>query len=86
MVDKVSNLTNKRPIVDESGILTQEARLYFNTVSELLMVTGQGNPEGVVSARVGSLYTDTNWLVGSILYIKKLPDIGGDTSQGWFIV
>ena len=86
MADKVSNLSNTRPIVNDKGIMTQEARAYFNTITELLMITGQGSPENVISARIGALYTDVNGSTGSILYVKKLANIGGDQTQGWVLV
>lgn len=87
MVDKISNLTNKRPIVDASGVLTQEARLFFNDITALTMITGSGSPENVVdSPKIGALYTDIDASTGSILYVKKLSDISGDTKQGWVLV
>jgi hypothetical protein len=45
--------------------------------------TGAGSPEGVVKARQFSLYIDTTGAQGSRIYIKMLPDIGGNILQGW---
>ena len=87
VVSKVNNLTNTRPVIDANGVLTQEARLFFNDVTALVMITGNGSPENVVeSLKTGVLYTDLDGTTGSILYVKKLSDIGGDTKQGWILV
>jgi len=86
MVAKVSRLTNKRPIVDEKGVTTQEARSYFNSVNNLLMITGEGSPESAVSAIQGALYTDLSGTTGTVLYVKILSDISGDDTRGWVLV
>ena len=41
------------------------------TSTNVLMSTGTGSPEGVVSANVGSIYTDQTGGAGSTLYIKE---------------
>lgn len=45
------------------------------------VITGSGNPEGVVSAEVGAEYMDTAGTAGNILYIKKT----GAGNTGWVI-
>lgn len=62
-------------VVDIStGILTGTGEV---TVS--LLSSGVGSPEGVVTAIVGSMYTDTTGGVGTTLYIKET----GSSSTGW---
>lgn len=79
-------LTNIRPIVDANGILTQEAREFFNNLASQPSLTGSGSPEGVVEANVGVLYMDTTGSTGSLLYAKKQPHISNDFSKGWELV
>jgi len=62
-------------VVDIStGILAGTGEV---TVS--LLSSGVGSPEGVVTAIVGSMYTDTTGGVGTTLYIKET----GSSSTGW---
>jgi hypothetical protein len=42
--------------------------------------SGEGDPEGVVEAPVGSIYQRTDGGAGSSLYVKET---GGSTSAGW---
>lgn len=42
--------------------------------------SGEGDPEGVVEAAVGSIYQRTDGGAGSSLYVKES---GGSTSTGW---
>lgn len=55
-------------------------------MSDLQIIIGQGSPEGVIQSRQGAQYMDETASTGSILYIKKLSDIGGDKSLGWVLV
>lgn len=83
---KYTELTNTRPIVDKSGVLTQEARQFFNTLSSAPVLIGSGSPEGVIEANQGALYVDIDATTGSILYVKKQGSISSDVSQGWVLV
>lgn len=78
-------LTNTRSIVDGNGNLTQEARIFFEELQSYIPINGSGSPEGVIRARQGATYYDISATAGSIHYVKKLTDIGGDTSQGWVL-
>lgn len=55
--------------VRDRGIVDLEARL----------LTGTGSPEGVVAARVGTLYTRTDGTPGATLYVKE----SGTGTTGW---
>lgn len=44
-----------------------------------LITSGSGTPEGVVSAPVGSLYTDTDGGASTTLYVKE----SGAAKTGW---
>lgn len=44
-----------------------------------LMYTGSGSPEGVISAKVGALYTDEAGSTSTTLYVKET----GTGNTGW---
>lgn len=75
------NLLNRNErVVDEAGIPTQKLQIFSEEVSRFEILSGIGSPEGVVSARMKRLYMEE--LTGQ-LYIKRVNDIGGDTTMGW---
>lgn len=74
------------PIVDQDGLMNQEMRTWTENVSRLGIITGSGSPEGVESAATTTLYMDATGSTGSILYVKRDDNIGGDTTQGWVLV
>ena len=76
-------ITFVRPIVDESGQLTQEARVYFSDLANRTPSNGSGSPEGVVSAQSGATYYDLDAAPGSRHYIKLVDGVSGDSSLGW---
>ena len=86
MVKKVIPPNSDRPIVDQTGTPTQQTMLFLESVAALAPIVGTGSPEGAVTARQGALYMDDSGTTGSILYVKKLSSISGDTSQGWVLV
>lgn len=45
----------------------------------LTVVTGEGSPEGVVTARVGSLYLRSDGGAGTSMYVKET----GSDENGW---
>ena len=65
---------------------TQQLNDFFLLLSELDVATGSGSPEGVLAAGITKQYMDTAGTAGSILYIKRDADIGGDKTQGWILV
>ncbi len=89
----LSPLTAIRQILDENGELTQESRVFFSDLYDLVAdyeskaalipTSGSGSPEGAISAPIGATYYDLAAAVGSRVYIKIQADIGGDTTQGW---
>lgn len=74
------------PVVDDMGRPTQILQLLSEEIARLPIIIGTGSPEGVVEARRGRQYMDDAGTTGTILYIKKLSDIGGDKKQGWILV
>ena len=76
-------LNAHQPIVLEDGTMAQHFRDYMNRLNRLIPMNGTGTPEGVVDALQYTQYLDDAGAAGSILYIKMLPDIAGDTSMGW---
>lgn len=83
---KITNLSTDRPILDSDNVLTQQSRLYFRTLTNQALIIGTGNPEGVEAAEQGATYMDDTGTAGSIFYIKRDDDIGGDDTQGWILV
>ena len=75
-----------QPIVDPDGTMAEPFRAWAQRVTALQIVTGSGSPEGVVPAPIPTLYMNTAGTAGSILYIKKLADIGADPKKGWILV
>ena len=75
-----------QPIVESDGTMAQPFRQFTQDASLSIPIVGSGSPEGVVEARQYSLYIDSTGTTGSIEYRKMLPDIGGDTKQGWVAV
>jgi hypothetical protein len=75
-----------QPIVESDGTMAQPFRQFTQDASLSIPIVGSGSPEGVVEARQYSLYINSAGSSGSIEYRKMLPDIGGDTKQGWVAV
>lgn len=76
----INPLTRNRPIVDEQLRPLQNLQVFSEQVAALAFLTGSGSPEGVVSARQLRQYMDTD--TGDT-YIKRVDDVGGDTTLGW---
>lgn len=75
-----------RPITRENGSMEDAFRTFVNQVALLGIIPGTGSPEGVIDAGQTQLYMDDAGAAGSVLYIKRDTDIGGDTTQGWILV
>ena len=75
-----------QPIVDRAGKMSQTFRTWAQAVTATQILIGTGSPETVVSAAQGRLYMDDSGTAGSILYVKRDDNIGGDTSKGWILV
>lgn len=84
MAELVEQRIRDRP-VEESGVLDFINRELNQVVEKLRRVMnrkfkeGTGSPEGVVTAPVGTLYTDTSGTPGSVLWVKET----GDEATGW---
>ena len=64
-----------RPFTDEFGALSAQARTWMAALTNQSTITGDGNPEGVVTAPKGQEYMDNLGTTGSIKYIKRDDDI-----------
>lgn len=76
-------LNSAIPIVGEDGTIEQDFRDWANRVSDNLLLVGTGSPEGVIDAPQYSLYVDEAVPLVPVQYRKMLPEVGGDTKQGW---
>lgn len=72
-----------RPIVNDKGEMADPFVKWANLVSDNLPLIGTGNPDGVIDAPQYSLFIDETVPLVPVQYRKMLPDIGGDTTQGW---
>jgi hypothetical protein len=86
MVDRITEISFDRPIVEDDGSLTLQSRTFFKTIINQSLIIGTGSPEGVVEAEQGASYMDDAGTAGSIKYIKRDDNIGADKSQGWILV
>lgn len=74
------------PIVDSEGKMTQAFRDQMNRLNQLIPLNGTGSPEGSVSGFQYQIYIANDGTASAIGYVKKLADIGGDTTQGWILI
>lgn len=73
-------------VADENGYATQALQIFSEQTNALETLSGVGSPEGIVSARSKREYMDETGTTGNIKYIKKLDNIGGDTTKGWILI
>ena len=83
---KITALDPSRTIVREDFRMAQIFWLWTNDVQRLSQFTGEGSPEGVVSAEQGREYMDILGTSGSIKYIKRDSEIGGNDKLGWILI
>ncbi len=86
MVTRVIQPTTDRPIIEDDGSQSIQMRVWTQTITNQALIIGTGSPESVVEATQGASYLNDAGVSGTILYIKRDNDIGGDTSQGWILV
>lgn len=87
LVGRIPTLTHIRPLVDESGIATQELRSWSSSMDVQSTIIGFGSPEGVIEAEITAEYMDQAGLTGNIKYIKREIDNGaGDKRFGWILI
>ena len=82
----ITQLIRSQRFVDEKGKLPQRQFDVMRGLIQLDPLSGSGSPEGVIEASIKRFYMDTGGSAGSILYIKKLADVGGDRTKGWILV
>ena len=76
----------RTPIVDGEGVMDDVYQRWVTQITALDLIIGTGSPEGVIEATVGRAYMDNTGATGSLLYMKRDADIGGDRTQGWIAV
>ena len=74
------NLDRNTPVVDKDGKPLQKLSVFSEQCAALEILSGIGAPNGVISAKAKRQYM--NETTGQ-LYIKRVNDIGGDTTLGW---
>jgi hypothetical protein len=86
MVDRITEISFDRPVVEDDGSLTLQSRTFFKTIINQALIIGAGSPEGAVEAEQGASYMDVTGVAGNIKYIKRDDNIGADKSLGWILV
>ena len=71
------------PIIDENGVMTAIFQRWVTAITMLDLIVGSGSPEGVIDATVGRFYLNDTGTTITLLYVKKLAEIGGDSTMGW---
>ena len=86
MVTRVVQPSSDRPLLRESGAPSTQFNTWLKVITDNSLIIGDVDPEGVVEASQGALYMDSTGLSGSVLYIKRDADTGGDKALGWILV
>lgn len=86
MVNKIGEPSQVRPMLKDDGTPSQELFYWIQTLTERSMIIGTGAPEDVVSATQASIYMNDAGSASSIVYIKRVDDISGDTKKGWVLI
>lgn len=74
------SLDRNTPVIDKDGKPLQKLQMFGEQCNSLEILSGTGSPDGVVGAKMKRLYMDE---ATGQLYIKRVNDIGGDTTMGW---
>ena len=82
----MSTLNAGSPIVEADGTMSQAFRQWALKAGLGIPITGEGSPEGVVTAPQFSVYLDTAGGSGTIQFRKMKPAIDGDPKKGWVLV
>ena len=82
MLNRLDRMTS---VVDAEGRPLQNLQLFSEELVAMTLIIGSGSPEGVYAARQGREYMDQTGTTGSIKWIKKLSDIGGNKTMGWIL-
>ena len=64
---------------DALDLTSVDARYVLQSTLNVLLKTGNGTPEGVVTASVGSIYLRLDGSTGTTLYVKET----GTGNTGW---
>lgn len=74
------SLDRNNAVTDKDGKPLQKLSMFGEQCAALEILSGVGSPEGVLSAKMKRQYMEET--TGQ-LYIKRVNDIGGDTTMGW---
>lgn len=87
MVNRITQPSGNRPLVDDNGMMTNETVAWVQVVTNRTPIIGTGTPEATVEAQAGLSYIDKTGALGSVFYIKQTDDDGlGDKSKGWVLI
>jgi len=88
MVDRIKKKLAVKPVekdylldfVNKELVPQMERLRLFTDAIVSILIQGEGSPEGVVPAAVGSLYQQTDGGAGTSLWVKES---GASTDVGW---
>jgi len=80
------SLNRAFPIVNSDGTMSDAFALWTQEGDLARPLRYAGNPDGNVQARQYQFCINTSGTTGSLLYIKMLPDVGGNKLLGWVAV
>jgi len=83
MPQNQSKLSFANPLVNPDGTATQYFQRFLLQISQEIEIVSTGTPEASVEAPQYSKYIDETTPSAPVLYVKMLPDIGGDRKKGW---
>ena len=86
MVIRVVQPSSDRPLLSENGAPATQLNSWLKVVTDGALIIGTGSPETVVEAPQGASYMNDAGTTGTLLYLKRDADIGGDKTQGWLLV
>lgn len=78
-------LNFSNPLINSDGTATQHFQRFLLQISQTIQIISSGTPEAVIEAPQYSVYVDESTPSAPKVYIKMLPDIGGDKKKGWYL-
>lgn len=85
MPQNQSKLSFANPLVTPDGTATQHFQRFLLQLSQTIQIVSSGTPEAIIEAPQYTVYVDEAIPSAPVVYIKMLPDIGGDKKKGWYV-
>lgn len=86
MPQNQSKLNFSSPLVNPDGTATQYFQRFLLQLSQGIEIVSIGTPEAVIEAPQYTKYIDETMPSAPVMYVKMLPDVGGDRKKGWYAI